>query len=259
MRKRRGTVGGNGVGRRRAGVCGLAFALGMLLLMAVVVSARTPSGERASLCLWLTAYRREYVASGLGTALVVGALVALVPTRRLRVLLLTLGLVAVVRVFVLPFGAPMFLRGRHAALRTTLTAEGVCLQSNGYTCGPACVVTALRLVGVSAEEGEVAIATHANPFSGTQEEDMRDYISDAGRQVGITAELVPFASPEDLPEPPVILPVKYSLLVNHYVVYLGREDGAFVIADPLEGRERWSPRRLERRWWRAGIVVRKGR
>jgi len=53
--------------------------------------------------------------------------------------------------------------------------------------------------------------------------------------------------------------VKYSLLVDHYVVYLGREDGAFVIADPLEGRERWSPRYLQRRWWRAGIVVRKGR
>lgn len=244
---------------RQSRLCGCiaAFVVGLVLLTAVVVALRTPFSKEGGWSRWLTAYRREYVVSGLGTGLVVGGLVGLVSARRLRLLLLGLGAVGLVSAWVLPFGYPVVLRGRLAHLEGTLTGDGVCLQSNGYTCGPACVVTALERLGLRVEEGAVAVATHANPFSGTQEEDLCDYINQVGDSAHITAELVALPSVRDLDEAPVILPVKHSLLMNHYVVYLGREEGDFVIGDPLSGAQRWPPEHLQRRWFKMGIAVRK--
>jgi len=246
---------GTEVRRLRCTICIAAFVVGMLLLVTVVLASWAPLREEGTLTRRLLAYRREWVASGLGTALVVAALVVLVPARRLRVLLVALGVVGVVCTLVLPFAAPVFLRGRLAQLTTTLSDDGVCLQSNGYNCGPACVVTALHALGLSVEEGDVAVATFSNPFSGTQEEHLCDYINDVGEETNIGATLLRLPSPDALGVTPVILPVKHSFFVNHYVVYLGRENGSFIIGDPLAGRQVWSRQYLEQHWLREGIVV----
>ena len=41
------------------------------------------------------------------------------------------------------------------------------MQSNGYNCGPAAAVTALRRLGLPAEEGELAILAHTSSAAGT--------------------------------------------------------------------------------------------
>jgi hypothetical protein len=56
-------------------------------------------------------------------------------------------------VAIVPFLAPAFNRGYLAGLKTRIDADGVCRQSSEYTCGPAAAVTALRKLGLPAEEG----------------------------------------------------------------------------------------------------------
>src|SRR5215471_20022654 len=67
-----------------------------------------------------------------------------------------------------PFLAPAFNRGYLSRLETRVDANGVCRQSNDYTCAPAAAVTALRKLGLPAEEGELAILAHTSSLTGTE-------------------------------------------------------------------------------------------
>ena len=66
---------------------------------------------------------------------------AKLPQKRNRIVVCVFMLVFTA-VSVIPFLAPAFNRSYLASLKTRLDSEGICRQSNDYTCGPAAAVTA---------------------------------------------------------------------------------------------------------------------
>lgn len=57
-------------------------------------------------------------------------------------LLLVFAVVLMVHSSVMPFVMPLLIRGRLQRLQTEIDSQGVCLQTTGFTCGPAATVTA---------------------------------------------------------------------------------------------------------------------
>ncbi|HER19614.1 MAG TPA: hypothetical protein ENO14_01055, partial [Chromatiales bacterium] len=68
---------------------------------------------------------------------------------------------------VVPFATAAVLASDLSRLPNRFDAHGICRQSRPYTCGPAAAVTALRALGLPADEGRLAWLSRSTPFSGT--------------------------------------------------------------------------------------------
>lgn len=157
--------------------------------------------------------------------------------KKSRVLLLCLGSVVLFRLTIFPtVGYGMHLEEWKNA-KTAIDKDGVCIQTTGYSCGPAAVVTALAAHDVESHERHVAVAAKANQFSGTQPLNLVEAIKKLyGRKNGISPKIQAIKSVEDIPSGvPCIALVKHSALDNHYVCVLDRIQDEFVIADPEKG------------------------
>ena len=75
--------------------------------------------------------------------------------------------VMIFSVSVWPFIRPVFDRKELSRLQTQINADGVCIQTTDYTCGPAAAVTALRKLGLPAEEGKIAVQSETSSIDGT--------------------------------------------------------------------------------------------
>jgi hypothetical protein len=71
-----------------------------------------------------------------------------------------------------PFLGPALIQSDLAASQTRIDIDGVCRQSQPFTCGPAAAVTALNRFGVQASEGNLAMAAHTSPVIGTSPWDL---------------------------------------------------------------------------------------
>ncbi len=89
---------------------------------------------------------------------------------------------------VFPFLAPAFNRNQLATLQTRINGEGICLQNTDYTCGPAAAVTALRKLGLPAEEGRIAIASCTSSETGTPADILAETLQAEYGKDGLTAQ-----------------------------------------------------------------------
>lgn len=157
---------------------------------------------------------------------------------------------------VLPALAPVLLRNQLAHLETTLDADGVCLQTTKYTCGPAAAVTALKRLGLPAAEGELAILSHASPMTGTLPARLCQALRDRYAQEGLTCDYRPFESVSQLAGPGITLAViREAFLLDHCVAVLGVSDEIVTIADPGIGIRMISRTRFEAMWRFRGILL----
>ncbi len=106
---------------------------------------------------WIMMGRRKFALVGVIAVILLTTPMPRLPKRRLRVMVAALLGVYILFESVLPFAAPIFNKTELAAMTTRIDNDGICRQSAGYTCGPASAVTALRLLGLPAEEGPIAI------------------------------------------------------------------------------------------------------
>lgn len=67
------------------------------------------------------------------------------------------------------------------------TSLNNCLQSNDYNCGPAAAVTALRKLGLPAEEGEIAILAHTSSATGTPPDVLARALQDRYEKEGLAS------------------------------------------------------------------------
>ena len=154
---------------------------------------------------------------------------------------------------VTPFLMPVFAYPHLSRLETTIDANGVCLQSNGYNCGPAAAVTVLRKIGVPAEEGVLAIRAHTTMFAGTPPDSL---CAAVGREYGVkcrtvySGDILEFRGHE-----PLIAVVKFGFLVDHYVAVLAVTDTAITLGDPLTGIRRCSHEEFGKEWRNAIIMI----
>jgi hypothetical protein len=135
--------------------------------------------------------------------------------------------------------------------------DGVCLQSSGYTCGAASLVTMLGRMQIDVTEGEMAMLTGTIPGRG---------VTDFQAAYGLQRKLASLVRPEivaiiECPDhdpmrvrPPFLAGMKHSFWFDHMVCVLEVREGVVVIGDPLGGK-RMMPLDIFRGEWRGLAIV----
>lgn len=228
-----------------------------VLLLALLVSVRCfYSLNFVPPFCWLVPGRIRFVVLALAVTLGV-----MTPLRRLRyrfqrVLVCGLMIVVLVWYTILPFLAPALVREKLANLPTSIGSDGLCYQTTDYTCGPAAAVTALRKLGLDAEEGDLAILSHCNPVTGTLPNCLVQALQKRYADAGLRCEYEHLNSVDRLKElTPALAIVKDRFLIDHCVAVLDVTDTEIVLADPATGRERISHRDFENMWRFAVITL----
>lgn len=115
---------------------------------------------------------------------------------------------------------------------TTLSNKwknGVCLQTSGYTCVPACAATCIRLLGGRQTEQEIA-KNAGTTTTGTE----TWYLARALRKVGYKPKFKYLKSIKNAPIPSII-GVRIGS-IGHVVVLLAKDKQEVTIGEPLRGR-----------------------
>lgn len=199
---------------------------------------------------------------------ILGALVIpialLTPARRLagmrlRILMGGLAAMALASFVVMPFLLPALAVPELSKLSTKIDRDGICIQQTDYTCGPAAAVTALRRMGLPADEGQLAIWSSTSPY-GTMTEDLLEAINEHYGRDGVSASYQQFKSVGELREAgPTLAVVKFGFLVDHFVCVLEATNGHVIVGDPLNGRAEYSESQFADYWRFSGIVLAKQR
>jgi predicted double-glycine peptidase len=207
---------------------------------------------------WIMLDRNEFALFAFACALLFATVVPHLRRKREKIFVSIGMALCIGYMSVLPFIMPALMRSYFANLITTCTPAGVCLQSNDYTCGPAAAVTALRKLGLDAEEGEIAILAHTNPTVGTSPDSLAYAINKRYGTAGIRAEFRPFDSVDELKTGGFTLAiVKHAFLIDHFVTILEVREDAVIVGDPTVGQKVYSREIFERIWRFVGVVLRR--
>ena len=201
--------------------------------------------------------RTEFALVALISTMLLATPLSRLPHKGQKALVIVFMLVLVVSHSVLPFMLPAVIRGRLSRLQTRIDADGVCLQGTSYNCGPAAAVTALRKLGLSAEEGEIAILAHTTSISGTQPDSLCLALRKRYSEAGLACDYRRFTSVAELRNVGVVVAlVKFGFLVDHYVAVLDMTDEQITIGDPFVGLRVLSYEEFQDMWRKSGIVLR---
>jgi hypothetical protein len=175
-----------------------------------------------------------------------------------KVAIYILMVVVVVWFSVLPFLVPALIEGYLANLTTRLDSNGICFQTTGYTCAPAAAVTALRKLGLPAQEGEIAILSHTSPVTGTLPGCLQAALQNRYGDEGLRCQYRHFDSIRQLKDAGLTLAVvKSAFLSDHCIAVLEVSDKMITIADPAGGKRLLSHKQFEEIWRFSGIVLKR--
>lgn len=238
------------------------WALGYFIPLSFVVFHDIANRNPALTCLPLlyrfTLGHSRFAVHGFIATMMLTTPLAKLPKRRDRIAVGILMTCAVLGMSIWPVLAPAFNQKQLASIVTTIDNEGVCLQSTDYTCGPAAAVTALHQLGLPAEEGKIALLAHTTSVTGTPPDDLAEALQDRYAKEGLVCEYRVFKDVTELKNCcPVVVIVKFNLLVDHYVTVLAVTDREITVGDPLRGLENLSIADFQNKWRFVGIVLRR--
>ena len=145
---------------------------------------------------------------------------------------------------------------RELALLKTHFHDGVCIQSTGYTCGPASAVTLLRRLGFPAEEGELALLSKCSLHTGTDGPLLADAINARYGPERVKSWSCEFTDMDALQRAGEVLTVvNLDDTTDHWVVVLKITESTVETADPIYGLHTESRSDFERRWRWESVVV----
>jgi hypothetical protein len=229
--------------------------------LAIIGTARYFSGlEFFPPVSWLMSGRREFAVMAIITAMLLVTPASRTGLKRLKTLVYMFLACIIVYYSVLPFLLPGIIKEYLLNLKTRFDHKGVCLQSNGYNCGPAAAVTALRRLDFTAEEGNLAVLSHTNPIAGTPPDSLCIAIQKHYIDEKLLCNYRKFKSISELRgQEPVIALVKYSFLVDHYVTVLAVNEKTLTLGDPLAGFRKLSHKEFQQVWRYRGIILQKAK
>jgi len=170
---------------------------------------------------WMMLGRVKFAVAGFICAMVLTTPLSRIKHARVR---FYIGLLMTLMVFhfsIWPFLAPAFNRQLLASMRTRFNSDDICLQSTDYTCGPAAAVTALRKLGLPAEEGEIALLAHTSTATGTPPDMLATALQERYGKDGLIAEFKVFHNLDELAQEKITLAViKYNFWMDHYVAVM---------------------------------------
>lgn len=234
------------------------YFLPLALIVVYGIASKNPSLSLEPPISWMMMGRNKFAVIGFITTMVLTTPLSRLPGKRARVYVAALMVVIVSLMSVWPFLAPAFNRTYLSKLKTRLDADGICLQSNDYNCGPASAVTALRKLGFPAEEGEIAILAHTSTATGTPPDILARALKELYAKDGLESEFRVFKSIDELEHAGLTLAViKHSFMLDHYVTVLEITDGQVVVGDPMKGKIALARDDFEKKWRFVGVVLRR--
>lgn len=152
----------------------------------------------------------------------------------------------------LPAACPLFVQPTLAATRTKINAEGICLQTTSYTCGPSAAITCLRTLGIQADEGPLAIAARSGPMVGTDPRFLARTLNRRFGDQGVRARCEHLSTLAAFPTP-AIAAMNMPLIGGHFIAVLEVTPTHLVIGDPYSGRYHMKRDDFLRDW--TGITI----
>jgi len=230
----------------------------LVLMVIYGVAARNPVLTLDPPISWMMMGRNKFAVIGFIATMVLTTPLSRLPGKRARAYVAVLMAVVVSLLSVWPFLAPAFNRTYLSRLQTRMDADGICRQSNDYNCGPAAAVTALRKLGLPAEEGEIAILAYTSTATGTPPDILARALRERYAKDGLLSEYRVFKSVDELKEAGLTLAViKHSLLLDHYVTVLEFTDDHVVVGDPMKGKLALAREEFEKNWRFVGVTLRR--
>jgi hypothetical protein len=207
---------------------------------------------------WMMLGRRKFAILGFVAAMVLMTPLSRLPLKRDRRVIIVLMAVIIFFMSVWPFLAPAFNRNQLVRLQTRMGGDGVCLQNTGYTCGPASAVTALRRLGLPADEGDLAILSFTSSMTGTPPDILAEVLQKKYGKDGLIVEYRTFNDIAELKRAGLTLAViKFGFMVDHYVTVLEVTDSEVVVGDPLNGLDKMSYADFRKEWRFIGVVLKR--
>ena len=209
---------------------------------------------------WIVAGRMKFII--LSFAVTMGLTVPLsrLPRKIEKVLVCILMIGVVIWYSVLPFLVPALIKDHLSNIQTRLSANGLCFQSTDYTCGPAAAVTVLGKLGLSAEEGEIAVLSHTSPVAGTLPACLSSALQKRYSRAGLRCNYRRFDSIEQLKNAGLTLAmVRDSFLLDHCLAVLEVSDSTVTVADPMSGMMSIPHEQFRKIWRFSGIVLERDR
>lgn len=251
-----GVVLGWWFSRLRSPYWTIGYFMPLVLIFAYALAFRFPTIMFTPPFSWTMMGIKKFAAFGFIATLVLTTPLSRVPQKRNRVMIAALMAFVVFFMAIWPFLAPMVDRGQLSRLKTHMDHNGICMQSTDYTCGPAAAVTALRKLGLPAEEGKIAILSCTSFQEGTPTDMLADALQNEYGRDGLVVKCRVFKTISELKQVGLTLAViKYGLLVDHWVTVLDVTDSEVVIGDPLGGIGRLSYEEFSKEWRFIGIVL----
>ncbi len=237
----------------------LGYFLPLAIILIMGLGRRFPALAFHAPFVWLMTGRTPFVVIALVTPLVLTTPLSRLPSPRQRRWVVLLMVVFVSYASVWPFAASALNRNYLATLLTQIDEDGICRQSTSYSCGPAAAVTALRRLGLPAEEGELAILAHTSDAMGTPPDILCQVLQTKYQADGLKCELKQFKSLDELRQAGLTLAViKFGLLVDHYQVVLEVTDRYVIVGDPSFGKQALTHAAFLKKWRFIGVVLHDG-
>lgn len=157
-----------------------------------------------------------------------------------------------------PFLGPALIQSDLSNSQTRFDIDGVCRQSQPFTCGPAAAVTALNRFGIEASEGHLAMAAHTSPVIGTSPWDLYKTLESNYADTGIEYSFLHMRSIDQLPDDAVLLAVvRDAPASDHCVAVLGVNENTVTVADPMAGLVYMPRSSFSKLWRNCGILLKR--
>jgi hypothetical protein len=254
------SLGGVALGRRASRIRPPYWIIGYLIPLALIlgyaVASHIPTLMFVPPFSWFTMGMKKFAAFGFIATFLLTTPLSRIPQRRARIMIAVLMGVTVLCLSVGPFVAALIDRPQLQRMATRLDTDGICMQSSDYTCGPAAAVTALRRLGLPAEEGRIGILSCTSFQEGTPPDLLASALENEYREAGLSVSCRGFRDIADLKRAGLTLAViKYTLMVDHWVTVLEVTDSEVIVGDPSLGLTRWTHEQFARRWRFVGIAL----
>lgn len=251
-----GAVGGRSFSRLKNPHWGWGYFLPLVLIFLLLLITFAGLNAFTPFFAWISSGRLRFVIIALSVTMGAMTLIGRLKNRIEKTFVFVIMIGVVAWGSVLPFVMPLLVRNDLADLKTRTDSNNICVQSTSYTCGPAAAVTALRRLGVTAQEGELAILSHTSPIIGTMPWSLYKAIQNRYAGDGVDCRFRRFDSINQLREAGVTLAVvKDAFLLDHCVAILEVGDNTVTIGDPILGKIRMSYKDFEGIWRFYGIAL----
>ncbi|MHC4530079.1 MAG: cysteine peptidase family C39 domain-containing protein [Planctomycetota bacterium] len=234
----------------------IAYIFSMAIILMLAITRYAHSLAFVNPFPWITAGRTKFVLFSLAATIGLTAPMSRLPHKFEKIIVTILMVIVVTWFSIMPFLTPALIKKHLASLDTLVNADGICFQTTDYTCAPAAAVTALKKLGFSAHEGQIAITAHTNPVAGTLPECLNDALKKLYGPKGLHCDYRYFDSIEQLKNAGLTLAaVKAKFLSDHCVAVLDVSDNTVTIADPVWGKTLLSHDQFRKIWRFSGIVL----